>query len=121
MLAFIMQAVNMAMFAGYDGEFTLMVGAAMAGVGYGTLLAVFPSITAEYYGLKNYGANYGVLYTAWGISGFIGPVVAAVAVDMTGTYSVAYMICAVMLGVAIVLSAVTKPVTESTLAKPALA
>ena len=54
-----------------------MVGAAMAGVGYGTL-AVFPSMP-NYYGLKNYGGNYGVLYTAWRIGGFIGPVVAATA------------------------------------------
>ncbi|WP_028023402.1 L-lactate MFS transporter [Enterovibrio calviensis] len=110
MIAFIMQGINMMMFATYNTEFTLMVGAAVAGVGYGTLLAVFPSITADYYGLKNYGGNYGVLYTAWGVSGFIGPVVAATAVDMTGNYVMAYTICAAMLGVAVVLSLVTKPV-----------
>ncbi|OEE63780.1 oxalate:formate antiporter [Enterovibrio norvegicus FF-33] len=110
MLAFIMQGINMMMFATYNTEFTLMVGAAVAGVGYGTLLAVFPSITADYYGLKNYGGNYGVLYTAWGVSGFIGPVVAATAVDMTGNYVMAYTVCAVMLGVAVVLSVITKPV-----------
>ncbi|GAL07231.1 oxalate/formate antiporter [Photobacterium aphoticum] len=72
MIAFIMQGINMALFATFTSDFTLMIGAALAGVGYGTLLAVFPSITADYYGLKNYGANYGVLYTAWGVSGFIG-------------------------------------------------
>ncbi|MBV7297101.1 OFA family MFS transporter [Enterovibrio paralichthyis] len=110
MLAFIMQGINMMMFATYNTEFTLMVGAAVAGVGYGTLLAVFPSITADYYGLKNYGGNYGVLYTAWGVSGFIGPVVAATAVDMTDNYVMAYTICAAMLAVAVVLSIITKPV-----------
>lgn len=111
MIAFIMQAINMVMFATFDNEFSLMVGAAVAGVGYGTLLAVFPSITADFYGLKNYGANYGVLYTAWGVSGFIGPVVAAVAVDMTGTYTLAYSVCSGMLAVAVLLSFITKPVT----------
>ncbi|UTM58648.1 OFA family MFS transporter [Photobacterium sp. CCB-ST2H9] len=110
LIAFVMQAINMVMFATFDNEFSLMVGAAVAGVGYGTLLAVFPSITADFYGLKNYGANYGVLYTAWGISGFIGPVVAAVAVDMTGTYTLAYTLCSVMLGVAVLLAFMTKPV-----------
>lgn len=113
MLAFMMQGINMALFATYDNEFLLMVGAAAAGVGYGTLLAVFPSITADYYGLKNYGGNYGVLYTAWGVSGFIGPVVAATAVDMTGNYVMAYYICAAMLAVATLLSFVTKPVTAN--------
>ncbi len=116
LLAFIMQGVNMAMFSTYDNEIMLMVGAALAGVGYGTLLAVFPSITADYYGLKNYGGNYGVLYTAWGVSGFIGPVVAATAVDMTGNYVMAYTICAVMLAVAVVLALFTKPVTADDIA-----
>lgn len=122
LLAFIMQGVNMAMFATYDNEIMLMVGAALAGVGYGTLLAVFPSITADYYGLKNYGGNYGVLYTAWGVSGFIGPVVAATAVDMTGNYVMAYTICAAMLAVAVVLALFTKPVTADQIAaEPAAA
>lgn len=113
MLAFIIQGVNMMMFASYDNEFTLMIGAAVAGVGYGTLLAVFPSITADFYGLKNYGGNYGILYSAWGVSGFIGPVLAAMAVDKTGNYLIAYTICAGMLGVALLLSFVTKPVTAT--------
>lgn len=117
MLAFLMQGINMAMFASFQTDFTLMIGAALAGIGYGTLLAVFPSITADYYGLKNYGANYGVLYTAWGISGFIGPVVAAVAVDTTGTYALAYTICAAMMAVAVVLTFITKPVDAQALEK----
>ncbi|MGF1692935.1 L-lactate MFS transporter [Photobacterium kagoshimensis] len=117
MLAFIMQGINMVMFVTFKSDFTLMIGAAVAGVGYGTLLAVFPSIIADFYGLKNYGANYGVLYTAWGISGFIGPVLAAVAVDTTGTYTMAYTICAAMVGVAIFLSFITKPVDAEALEK----
>ena len=112
MLAFMLQGVNMLMFGTYDNEFLLAVGAAAAGVGYGTLLAVFPSITADFYGLKNYGGNYGVLYTAWGISGFIGPVLAAIAMDMSGNYFMAYSVCAAMLLVATVLSFITKPVTQ---------
>lgn len=115
MLAFIIQGINMLMFATYESDLALTIGAALAGIGYGTLLAVFPTITADFYGLKNYGANYGVLYTAWGISGFIGPVVAAIAVDTTGSYELAYGICAAMLGVAVALSWFTKPVDSETL------
>ncbi|BBC42168.1 OFA family MFS transporter [Photobacterium damselae subsp. piscicida] len=83
----------------------------VAGVGYGTLRAVFPSIIADFYGLK----NYGVLYTAWGVSGFIGPVVAAFAVDTTGTYTLAYAVCSVM--IAVVLSFITKKVDAEALEK----
>ena len=117
MIAFVMQGINMVMFATFDSEFTLIIGAAVAGVGYGTLLAVFPSIIADFYGLKNYGANYGVLYTAWGVSGFIGPVVAAFAVDTTGTYTLAYTVCSVMIAVALVLSVITKKVDTEALEK----
>ncbi|CEO38898.1 L-lactate MFS transporter [Photobacterium kishitanii] len=117
MIAFVMQGINMVMFATFESEFTLIIGAAVAGVGYGTLLAVFPSIIADFYGLKNYGANYGVLYTAWGVSGFIGPVVAAFAVDTTGTYTLAYTVCSVMIAVAVVLSVITKKVDAEALEK----
>lgn len=111
MLAFIMQGINMVMFASFKTDFTLTIGAAVAGVGYGTLRAVFPSIIADFYGLK----NYGVLYTAWGVSGFIGPVVAAFAVDTTGTYTLAYAVCSVM--IAVILSFITKKVDAEALEK----
>lgn len=112
MLAFVLQGINMLMFASYSTEFTMIIGAVLAGVGYGILLSVFPSLTAEFYGLKNYGTNYGVLYTAWGISGFIGPVIAAFAVDATGSYSYAYQASAVMVAIALVLAFLTKPVVN---------
>lgn len=107
----------MALFASFDSSFTLMVGAALAGVGYGTLLAVFPTLTAEFYGLKNYGANFGVLYTAWGVSGFIGSAITAIAMGTTGNYTLAYTICAVMLAFNVLLSVITKPVDAEALEK----
>ncbi len=117
MLAFLMQGLNMVLFATYQSDFTLIIGAALTGIGYGTLLAVFPSIIADFYGLKNYGANYGVLYTAWGVSGFIGPVLAAVAVDGSGSYALAYTVSAIMVGMAFLLSFITKPVNAEALEK----
>ena len=113
MIAFLLQGGNMLMFASYSTEFGLIIGSILAGVGYGVLLSVFPSLTAEFYGLKNYGTNYGVLYTAWGVSGFIGPVIAAIAVDMSGSYTLAYTASAVMVGIAFALAIMTRPVTAA--------
>ncbi|WCE32509.1 L-lactate MFS transporter [Vibrio sp. SCSIO 43137] len=112
-IAMVLQAVNMLLFSQFVSSVPLMVGAALAGIGYGTLLAVFPSVMADLYGLKNYGANYGVLYTAWGIGGFIGPVVAAISVDTTGSYATAYMICAVLVTLAAVMTFRVKPLTDT--------
>ncbi|MGF1701628.1 OFA family MFS transporter [Photobacterium makurazakiensis] len=109
-LAFALQGINMMLFANYDNSFWLIVGAGAAGVGYGALLAVFPSIMASFYGLKNYGANYGVLYTAWGAGGFIGPILAAVVVDSTGNYQLAYQICAVLMAVTVGLALWLQPI-----------
>jgi MFS transporter, OFA family, oxalate/formate antiporter len=106
-----LQTINMLLFCQFVSSPTLMVGAALAGVGYGTLLAVFPSIMADLYGLKNFGANYGVLYTAWGIGGFIGPILAAISVDWYGSYSIAYLICAVLVSIATVLTFKVKPIS----------
>lgn len=111
-----LQTINMLLFSQFVSSPTLMVGAALAGIGYGTLLAVFPSIMVDLYGLKNFGANYGVLYTAWGIGGFIGPILAAISVDWYGSYSIAYLICAVLVCIATVLTFRVKPISTEPLA-----
>jgi len=46
------------------------------GFNFGGFLSIFPSITAEYYGTKNIGINYGLMYQAYGVAAFVGPVIA---------------------------------------------
>lgn len=45
--------------------------ATLIGFNYGANLALFPSFTKDFWGLKNFGTNYGVLFTAWGVGGFV--------------------------------------------------
>jgi MFS family permease len=45
--------------------------AAIVGAAYGSNLALFPSITKDFYGLENFGVNYGLVFTAWGVGGFM--------------------------------------------------
>lgn len=117
MIAFLLQGANMLMFSAVSAEIGLILGAILAGAGYGMLLSVFPTMTAEYYGLKNYGTNYGVLYTAWGFSGFLGPVIAAYALDTNGTFELAYTASAALVGVALVLAFIIKPVDAAKIAQ----
>lgn len=49
----------------------LVVLATFIGFNYGSNLALFPSFSKDYWGVKNYGLNYGVLFTAWGVGGFV--------------------------------------------------
>ena len=47
------------------------------GANYGANLAVFPAMTKDFYGLKSFGTNYGLVYQGWGIGGFVVSQIAA--------------------------------------------
>ena len=57
---------------------------------YGTQLSVFASTTADFYGTRNLGMNYGLLFTAWGTAGILGPMIAAQVFDAFGDYRYAF-------------------------------
>jgi OFA family oxalate/formate antiporter-like MFS transporter len=57
---------------------------------YGTQLSVFASTTADFYGTRNLGMNYGLLFSAWGVAGIIGPMLGAEVFDTTGDYRYAF-------------------------------
>ena len=50
---------------------------------YGTLLSVFASTCADFYGTRHMGVNYGLLFSAWGVAGIVGPVIAGRVFDAT--------------------------------------
>jgi nitrate/nitrite transporter NarK len=45
--------------------------ATMIGFNYGANLSLFPSYAKDLWGLQAFGMNYGVLFTAWGVGGFV--------------------------------------------------
>ena len=69
---------------------------------YGTLLSVFASTCADFYGTRNMGVNYGLLFSAWGVAGIVGPVIAGRVFDATGDYQQAFFIAAGLAVVALV-------------------
>jgi MFS family permease len=112
LLVFTTQLINMIGFINYNNMGLISMGTIVAGLSYGSLMSVFPSTIADNWGMKNYGTNYGLLYLAWGASGIAGPLIAAWVVDTTGSYEMAYTISAVLLAIAIVLGAVSRPLTS---------
>lgn len=55
--------------------------AALIGFNFGGTLALFPPITADFFGSKNLGANYGLMFTAYGVGGIAGPILAGMVQD----------------------------------------
>ena len=68
---------------------------------YGTQLSVNGAAAADFWGTKNAGINYGILFTAWGVAGIIGPRIGAVLYDRYHDYQAAFYTAAVLAGVAL--------------------
>jgi OFA family oxalate/formate antiporter-like MFS transporter len=96
-LAFVLQAVNMFAFIHYTTPALLIFGAAFTGLCYGTIFTLFPATTADYYGVKNLGVNYGLVFTGFGVAGVIGPMLGGKIRDTFGNYHNAFTISAIML------------------------
>lgn len=59
----------------------LFLGAALIGFNFGGNFALFPAATADYFGNKNVGKNYGWMFTAYGVGGIVGPIMAGIFKD----------------------------------------
>ncbi len=77
---------------------------ALVGANYGSNLALFPSFTKDFYGLKNFGMNYGLVFTAWGVGGFMLATMAGKIKDATGVFTYSYYIAAGLLVLAAILT-----------------
>lgn len=102
------QACVMLVFPGLDGMVGFFVGSGVVGFSYGACLALFPATAADFWGSKNFGLNYGILFTAWGVGGMFGPLLAGRIADATGSYQMAYYIAAGLLVAAAGLTTITK-------------
>jgi len=63
-------------FISFGLVYGFIVAAALIGFNYGGSFALFPAITADYFGNKNVGSNYGWMFTAYGVAGLAGPLLA---------------------------------------------
>ncbi len=86
----------------------LMVLVALIGANYGANLAVFPVITKDFYGPTNFAINYGIVYTAWGLGGFMISQLGSTFKDLFGDFNNAYLMASGILVVAAVMMAFIK-------------
>lgn len=96
-------------------QIVLLVLAAMfIGFNYGTNLSLFPSATKDFFGLKNFGMNYGLVFSAWGVGGFIFPRVSQMIVAYTNSPRMAYILASGLLLFCAALALMTKsPAVET--------
>lgn len=106
-IAFSFQAILMLVLkVGLSELTTFVIISMLLGFNYGACLALFPSAVKDYFGIKNFGVNYGIVFTSWGVGGFIFPVLAgnmyesAKHTSGVGSYENAYLLAATVLAVA---------------------
>jgi OFA family oxalate/formate antiporter-like MFS transporter len=93
----------------------LVLLSALIGANYGANLALFPSVTKDFYGLKNFGVNYGLVFTAWGLGGFMLSLLAGwvydgkIVADWKGSFAFAYYCSAALLAAAALVTFAVKP------------
>ena len=84
----------------------LIVGACIIGFNFGGNFALFPAATADFFGNKNVGKNYGWVFLAYGVAGIVGPQIAAFFKDRSAGDVNAWLTPFVIAGIACLVAAV---------------
>src|SRR5207244_2714086 len=71
--------------------------ATLIGFNYGANLSLFPSFAKDLWGLKNFGVNYGILFTAWGVGGFVLSRLQQMLKAQSGTFNSSFTTAGVLL------------------------
>jgi MFS transporter, OFA family, oxalate/formate antiporter len=69
---------------------------------YGTQASVNASTASDFWGTRNAGTNYGLLFTAWGFAGVLGPTIGGVLFDEYRNYSAAFYAASALAVVALI-------------------
>jgi len=76
---------------------------------FGAQLSVFASTSADFFGTRYLGLNYGLLFTAYGVAGLVGPVIAGQVYDAYDDYRYAFFIAAGLAVVALLSITIARP------------
>jgi len=75
----------------------IVILATLLGFNYGTNLSLVPSLTKDSWGLKNFGINYGLVFTAWGVGGFVMGRLSQMLYASSGSYTSSFITAAILL------------------------
>ncbi len=106
---FLFQAVMMIVFFyTTTNPYFFYIVAALIGFNFGGNFALFPAACADSFGAENLGLNYGFIFTAYGIGGTVGPLLAGYVQDAGMSFLYAFIPAAIMCFIAAGLAAVFK-------------
>ncbi len=77
-------------------QYIIVLVATLIGLNYGANLSLFPSFAKDLWGLKNFGLNYGLLFTAWGAGSLLSPVAQRLKAS-SGSFDSSFQVAAALL------------------------
>lgn len=86
---------------------------------YGTQASVNASTVADFWGIRNSGVNYALLFTGWGVAGIIGPTIGGILFDRYHNYRAAFYFAAALSLIAFVCEMVARRPQRSLVVAPA--
>lgn len=111
-LMYIISAVSVFALTGITSYTAFMVAAMLIALCFGGIMGIFPALTADMFGPKNNGVNYGIMFCGFAIAAYFGPMTAAKVKAATNGYVSAFIIAAVLSIVGILLTLVVKSKTK---------
>lgn len=102
-LSLVLNGVAMLLMSTATTAATFFAYIGLLGFSFGGLLAVFAPIVKKTFGSKNFGMNFGIMFTGYSGGALIGSQVAAYYKQQVGTFTSAYYIAAVLALVALML------------------
>jgi OFA family oxalate/formate antiporter-like MFS transporter len=79
------------------GASILVLLATFIGFNYGANLSLFPSLTKDQWGMSHFGINYGIVFTAWGVGGFVMGRLSQMLQSATGGYTYSFLTATALL------------------------
>jgi MFS transporter, OFA family, oxalate/formate antiporter len=110
---FALQMLCYALFAFLVSFVPLAAVTAVVAFCFGGMLAIFPAMTADFFGVRNLGVNYGSVFTAWGFGGVLGPLLGGMVRDLSGEYRISYVVAAILCLLGLLLAIRLSPPRES--------
>jgi OFA family oxalate/formate antiporter-like MFS transporter len=91
-LGFLMCIAALVIISNFFQPFVFVAGLSLLGLCFGGFLALYPALTSDYYGSKNLGTNYGLVFTAYGAGSILGPIMVSYFKTYSGSYLPAFYI-----------------------------
>jgi len=99
--------------AEHPSAFLILFLATFIGFNYGANLSLFPSLAKDLWGLKAFGVNYGILFTAWGVGGFVlSRISQMLQASSQGSFTWSFILAGILLLIGAVLTSTLKTTKE---------